>query len=500
MSSLVVSAPGKVLLAGGYLVLDPAYSGVVVSTSSRFYTVISPGKAGQISRQIATVHQCHLVVYLVHLSAQPTAVCSCIPTRQRRCVDKQICAPRFAKDIVARARNERSRRARTGLGAGLDITVVGDNDFYSQQDQLKSRSLPVGLASLAQIPPFSPTGVALADVAKTGLGSSAALITSLVTAVLVRTGLIAPDQLASASSRRLAHNVAQFVHCLAQGKVGSGFDVSAGVFGSQLYTRFSPSVLQPLMDDPTGSRPLLSVLAPENRAWDLTVKPFTLPPRTRLLLADIHAGSNTPLLVSKVLKWRSENSAAAHSLWTALDQCNTSLGQTLTRLSQLYEQDQHSYVETVRWVSGLQPVQWLANPNMQQGQSTCLEAFYEAHLLTEQIRGKMREMGKLSGVDIEPEQQTQLLDASVSMAGVIGGGVPGAGGFDAVWLLVCEPPEDTPGITPLARIERLWTGPETRFPGVAPLLAQESKAQGVALENIDAVPGLAAAVAAGRRD
>jgi phosphomevalonate kinase len=39
----IVSAPGKVLLAGGYLVLDPAYSGVVVSTSSRFYTAIKPG-------------------------------------------------------------------------------------------------------------------------------------------------------------------------------------------------------------------------------------------------------------------------------------------------------------------------------------------------------------------------------------------------------------------------------------------------------------------------
>ena len=37
----VVSSPGKVFVAGGYLVLDPAYSGaVVVSTSSRFYTVI----------------------------------------------------------------------------------------------------------------------------------------------------------------------------------------------------------------------------------------------------------------------------------------------------------------------------------------------------------------------------------------------------------------------------------------------------------------------------
>jgi hypothetical protein len=87
------------------------------------------------------------------------------------------------------------------------------------------------------------------------------------------------------------------------------------------------------------------------------------------------------LLVSKVLKWRTENSAVgefhdsalindfpprsrltcissvAHSLWTALDQCNTSLGQTLTRLSELYERDEYAYVETVRWASGLQPRQ-----------------------------------------------------------------------------------------------------------------------------------------------
>ena len=41
VQTTVVSAPGKVLIAGGYLVLDPAYSGIVVSTSSRFYTTIS---------------------------------------------------------------------------------------------------------------------------------------------------------------------------------------------------------------------------------------------------------------------------------------------------------------------------------------------------------------------------------------------------------------------------------------------------------------------------
>lgn len=43
--STVVSSPGKVLAAGGYLVLDPKFSGIVVSTSSRFYTVVQSGPA-----------------------------------------------------------------------------------------------------------------------------------------------------------------------------------------------------------------------------------------------------------------------------------------------------------------------------------------------------------------------------------------------------------------------------------------------------------------------
>ncbi len=171
--------------------------------------------------------------------------------------------------------NKGSKSLNEILSRGLDITIVGDNDFYSQraqviqqclyQDfeltppgirQLVARNLPPTLKSLAQLPPFLPTGVRLPEVHKTGLGSSAALITSLVSALLIRLHVIPPDSfdtqggLESASNgRRLAHNVAQYVHCLAQGKVGSGFDVSSAVFGSQLYTRFDPQVIQPLMDD-----------------------------------------------------------------------------------------------------------------------------------------------------------------------------------------------------------------------------------------------------------
>ena len=48
----VVSAPGKVLIAGGYLVLDQRFTGLVISASSRFYAVIQEcqqtGQANQI--------------------------------------------------------------------------------------------------------------------------------------------------------------------------------------------------------------------------------------------------------------------------------------------------------------------------------------------------------------------------------------------------------------------------------------------------------------------
>jgi phosphomevalonate kinase len=114
--------------------------------------------------------------------------------------------------------------------------------------------LAADLASLARIPPFAPTGVTLANVSKTGLGSSAALITSLVAALLIHLAVVPPSAFAgtgpdSLHARAVVHNLAQFIHCLAQGKVGSGFDVASAVFGSQIYTRFSPEVIRSLMDD-----------------------------------------------------------------------------------------------------------------------------------------------------------------------------------------------------------------------------------------------------------
>ncbi|KAF8798715.1 phosphomevalonate kinase [Phlegmacium glaucopus] len=485
LHTTVVSAPGKVLIAGGYLVLDPAYSGIVVSTSSRFYTAIQD----QPSLKPATVRvrspQFLEATWLYSISLDPHVV---IEPHQENTSKNKFVHLALQHTFALAVEIKGLAAIQKTLANGLDITIVGDNDFYSQRTKLESLGLPRTLKSLSNIPPFCSTNVNLSDVHKTGLGSSAALITSLTASLLVHLSVIPATSLEEDDNddRRLAHNLAQFVHCVAQGKVGSGFDVSAAVFGSHVYTRFDPSVIQNLLDDSSSS--LLSTLSSSNSAWNYVIGNFKLPPYTRIMLADVDAGSDTPSLVGKVLKWRKDKNLEANALWVHLNQLNQSLAQTLLHLSKLHEQDKNNYESAVKYISSLQPVQWAANPWQPPAEEPIVAAFYSAHSLCQDIRAKMKEMGDLSGVPIEPEEQTKLLDTCVSQAGVIGGGVPGAGGYDAIWVLVCDPESCDPDQSPLERVEHLWDNYKDL--NLSPLSSKESLAKGIRLESVDDIPGL----------
>lgn len=73
------------------------------------------------------------------------------------------------------------------------------------------------------------------------------MVTSLVAGLLLH--LSGADQKdLDHNTLNLYHNVAQYAHSRAQGKVGSGFDVSSAIFGSQVYYRFSTECLQRLLD------------------------------------------------------------------------------------------------------------------------------------------------------------------------------------------------------------------------------------------------------------
>lgn len=190
-----------------------------------------------------------------------------------------------------------------------------------------------------------------------------------------------------------------------------------------------------------------------------------------------------------MLKWRKEAATAANAHWGALDKVNHALSETLLKLSEMHARDATTYAKAVKYLSTLQSLQWLAiNPNIPPATQEMIDVFAEAHRLSEDVRAKMREMGKLSGVPIEPPEQTELLDACMSGAGVIGGGVPGAGGYDAIWLLVLDPTNCPPQELPSSRIEGVWAS--WKGLDVSPLSASESVAKGVRLETVDQVNGL----------
>lgn len=65
-------------------------------------------------------------------------------------------------------------------------------------------------------------------------------------------------------------------------------------------------------------------------------------------------------------------------------------------------------------------------------------------------RRLLRTLGVKAGVGIEPASQTELIDASENVLGVLCAGVPGAGGIDALYVMVLSP-------NARQRVELIWS-------------------------------------------
>ena len=276
------------------------------------------------------------------------------------------------------------------------ITILADRDYYSNPGIGNSRGR------------FLDFGIPLTSAHKTGLGSSAALVTAVTVAVLSH--YLSPTEVSihSEQGRACLHNLAQAAHCAAQGKIGSGFDVAAAVHGSCVYKRFSPSLLEDLGEfgSPGFAQRLKSLVNEESQSkrWDTVIdKANAIMPRgLKLLMCDVDCGSESVGMAKLVLKWRNEHPEEASLLWATLQRGTNDLAQELQRLTLSQSRVEYENLSNI--------------------------------ILT--IRSLVREMSVKAGVPIEPETQTNLLDACCRLPGVIGGVVPGAGGYDAVALIV----------------------------------------------------------------
>jgi phosphomevalonate kinase len=326
------------------------------------------------------------------------------------------------------------------------ITILADNDYYSQQ--------AVGSSSSR----FATFDTPIWKANKTGLGSSAALVTALVGAILVFCLPTNKFSLSTGISKRRLHNLAQAAHCAAQGKVGSGFDIASAVYGSCIYRRFSPSILENLGDEKSEDfQQKLKSLVEEtgDASWDTEIikDKVTIPKGLRLVMCDVDCGSKTPGMVKQLLQWREEHSEVANAIWAELQATNNDLAAELVRLSGAGGQE---------------------------------EDYSTLRKIIQRNRKIVRTMSKVSGVPIEPEAQTKLLDACSEIEGVIGGVTPGAGGFDADVLLIKDDPEVLSRLEDMLRDYRFVVeGAETPGSGRVGLLGVREEMEGVRQEKVE---------------
>ncbi|KAM0274338.1 hypothetical protein ACHAQH_007933 [Verticillium albo-atrum] len=430
-----ISAPGKVLLAGGYLVLDRGYTGLVLGLSARISVL-----AGELSSDVEGVQLSEVVVSSPQFEGAGWRYGFRLGEGGVQVTELQVGASitpnPFVETTLTYALTYIHQIGRQALSHSLTsarLTILADNDYYT----LPQNAVP----ATGRYAPYPHT---LAEAHKTGLGSSAALVTSFTAALLTHYLPTSLFDLTSDAGRHTLHNLAQAAHCAAQGKVGSGFDVAAAVFGSCRYRRFSPELLSDL--PAPGSAGFAEKLVERVNArdlWDTEVGgEVKLPDGVVLRMCDVDCGSQTVGMVKGVLAWRKAQPEASKALWDSLQAKNEALAEVL----------REGRTEEISKAVG-------------------------------EVRELVRQMGTASGVPIEPESQSELLDALTGVEGVYGGVVPGAGGFDALALLVKE------GAETEKRIEEFLEEWSAKKGDKVKLLRVQGEFEGVRSESLDIYEG-----------
>lgn len=483
---VTVSAPGKILLVGGYLVLEEPNVGLVVAVDKRFYcrcSVIFGDTTTEIpscisirvhSPQFGSTWMYQYNVskqrFLVNNNTEPYTTSSSNPFVEKAL--KVALLYLFPKTADHPSTDRK-------IPNEMELTIVADNDFYSLVPHLRQRHMPNTLAAAESLPSFLPVQRNdHGEVYKTGLGSSACLVTSLVGALVESVSSSSSEQndvesqnnKESSSSPRPLNNItdiaklSQIAHCYAQGKIGSGFDVSAACYGSHVYQRFPSHLLQELLlqlDQNGDSTTTNTTAASETlqqimqMTWMGGVQKelhcFHSNSFLQVIMADVSGGSESPSMSKQVLQWKKQQQQASSQLskiphWYDLIQINQTIVDLLQELETMtstttipsgdnnnnnnnnQQQNDTDWQKQKQWL-----IQNADRWQDVQAENALARVLVRLRTAFHDARYHLKHMGIAANqVPIEPDIQTELCDACQAVPGVIAALVPGAGGYDAV--------------------------------------------------------------------
>ncbi|XBW35883.1 hypothetical protein QEN19_001457 [Hanseniaspora menglaensis] len=395
------SAPGKALLVGGYLVLDQEYESYVVALSSRMHSVVESKPSDEIKVKV--------------ISSQfnnDTWEYSILKNSAGNLKPLEINGLKnpFVEKTILNVLNFFNAK-KSNVNYEITIKIFSDPGFHSENE---SKVMFNGKKK------FNFHKKTITNVPKTGLGSSACLVTVLTSALV--SVFLNDFNVNNEENLSLIHNLAQVAHCQAQGKVGSGFDVAAATFGSILYQRFSADLINslPSFEDEgiNYGEHVLNLV--NNTDWHFTHHRIQLPKGLRLIMGDVNTGSETTKLVAKVKAWYNDNMPESLNVYKSINDGNSKFISSLTIMNELAGSNVEEYNLILK--------------EIEQGE-------FKHKVLTDisesilKIRSNFRNISKEGSVDIEPAVQTELLNNVIKQRGVLTAMIPGAGGYDAISII-----------------------------------------------------------------
>ena len=326
---VTISAPGKILWIGGYSVLERPNVSFVTGVDKRvFASIEKSGGVSMISKQFG---------YELKGTIGPKGEISLLGEEGK------------AKFVKAACQSSCAYLASIGKAAtGFSLETDSDEAF----------------------------GVEV----KAGLGSSAAVTVAVVGAVLALHGYDVE------TSRELVHKLSQYSHYIAQGKVGSGFDIAAAAVGASSYVRYSPAFVTEH-----------AFQANIDEEWNFEVRRVPVPPQFCVAAASLGKSASTSEMVKKVNAWKAAQPEAYAKLMAEYNEANVRAIAALDSLSADF--DRFKLEDFKSW-------------------------FFQSRL-------QKKALGERSGTDIESDEYTALIEES-EKHGAFVACLPGAGGGDSI--------------------------------------------------------------------
>jgi len=348
MRKIIVSAPGKILLLGAYAILERPNVGYVISVNKRVFVFVKERKDKKI---------------IFHLPQFKILREGCFK-------EDRI----FFKEKLNNQEKEFLKFLKSAVETFLILLSFKKKNF-----------------SGFEIKTFSDPAFGLGKE-KSGLGASAAVVCATIAALFNFFGLKRDKE----KILKLSH----FAHFQAQGKIGSGFDISSALLGSQEYVRFSPSFFEKIKN----KFDLLKLL---EKKWDFKIKKIDFPKNFFILFGNFkNLSTSSAEMVRKVIVFKEKKPMLYQKIISDLNRANLKTIKSLEKLKFYYSKDEKKYQKEL----------FIFKKN-----------FKEA----EKIKKKL---GQKSGVEIEPKELSCLIKKS-EKEGAFLATLPGAGGWDGICAL-----------------------------------------------------------------